>query len=526
MSLRIRLVEPRPPGHHVYDRVLLPRLGLPLIATMLARAGHDTTVYCEMLAPADLADCLAADLAGISSTTSTAPAAYRLADTLEESGVPVVLGGPHVTFRPEEALEHARYVVRGEGEQTMLELVAALEREIPPDQVPGLSWRDTDGRAHHNAPRGRCSQAAFEALPAPDLSLIAGHERMTIKPLMTQWGCPYDCEFCAVTAMFSRRVRHRRTAQVLAELADLEAERVFFHDDNFVVSKARSAELLSAMTAAGLTPEWLAQVRADTVYRSRSSREIDHEFLDLMRAAGCRTVMVGFESVSDQGLAQLGKQASVADSERAVAAFHDHGIAVHGMFVLGLDTDTRHSPQDTAAFARRTGIDTIQMMVETPLPGTRLWDRIEGQNRLITEDWSLYDGHHVVMRPEQMTSLDLQLDVVKAMRRFYSRQAIVSSGITAAVRQLPGLARLITRPAVAVRLPAVASLALRQRWAELGQLLRGCLSQAELTRLGEAFSRPVLRSYGRHQIAAWQAQEQSRDHLARLALDAGLMSPR
>jgi radical SAM superfamily enzyme YgiQ (UPF0313 family) len=132
------------------------------------------------------------------------------------------------------------------------------------------------------------------------LSLIAGHEQMTVKPLMTQWGCPYDCEFCAVTAMFSRRVRHRRTGQVLTELASLDAGRVFFHDDNFVVSKARTGELLRAMIAAGLTPEWFAQVRADTVYLSRPGREIDHEFLDLMRRAGCRMVMAGFETISDE----------------------------------------------------------------------------------------------------------------------------------------------------------------------------------------------------------------------------------
>jgi len=524
-GLRICLVEPRPPGHHVYDRVLLPRLGLPLIATMLAGAGHHVTVYCEMLEPVDLAACAAADLAGISSTTSTAPAAYRLADMLEAAGAPVVLGGPHVTFRPGEALEHAHYVVRGEGEQTMLELVAALQRDAPLHQVAGLSWRDAGGGQHHNKPRGRCSQAEFEALPAPDLSLIAGHGRMTIKPLMTQWGCPYDCEFCAVTAMFSRRVRYRRTAQVLAELAGLNADRVFFHDDNFVVNKARTAELLHAMAAAGLTPEWSAQVRADTVYRSHSGCEIDHEFLDLMRQAGCHMVMAGFESISDAGLARLGKQATVADSERAVAAFHDHGIDVHGMFVLGLDTDTRHSAQDTVAFARRVGIDTIQMMVQTPLPGTRLWDRIQAEGRLITMDWSLFDGHHVVMRPEQMTPLDLQLSVLEAMKRFYSWPAILSSGITAVTWQLPALARLAARPAVAVRLPSIARLAAGRRWAELGQLLRGCLSPAELTRLGDAFTRPVLRWYGRHQLGAWQAQQQSRDHLARLILNAGPVQP-
>ena len=516
MSLRICLVEPRPPGHHVYDSVLLPRLGLPLIATMLGEAGHDTAVYCDVLAPVDLAACLAADLVGISSTTATAPAAYRLADTLEAAGIPVVLGGPHVTFRPEEALQHARWVVRGEGEQTILELVDAVERDVPANRVAGLSWRDPGGRTHHNPARPRCSQAAFEALPAPDLSLIEGHQRMTIKPLMTQWGCPYDCEFCSVTAMFSRRVRHRRTGQVIAELAGLHADRVFFHDDNFVVSKPRTTELLRAMIAADLTPEWFAQVRADSVYHSRADREIDGEFLRLMHEAGCRTVMIGFESISDEALARLGKRESIADAEQAVAAFHDHGIAVHGMFVLGLDTDTPGSAADTARFARRLGIDTIQMMMETPLPGTRLWDRVQAEGRLLDADWSLFDGHHAVLRPALMSPLDLQLSVLAAMKRFYSWPAIVSTGILAAVRDLPGLARVATRPALVGHLGAIGRLARRERWQELGQLLRSTLSPAELAHLSTAFRRPAVLFYGRRQLTAWQAQEHTQAHLARL----------
>jgi len=230
--------------------------------------------------------------------------------------------------------------------------------------------------------------------------------------------------------------------------------------------------------------------------------------------------MAGFETISDAGLARIGKRAAAADCDRAVAAFHDHGITVHGMFVLGLDTDTRRSARETAGFARQAGIDTIQMMVQTPLPGTRLWDRVQAEGRMIGADWSLFDGHHVVMRPEQMTPLELQLSVLEAMRRFYSWPAILSCGITAVTRQLPALARLAARPAVAVRLPAAARLAAGQRWADLAQLLRGCLSPAELACLVSTFRRPALHWYGRRQLAAWQAQQQSRDHLARLALES------
>ena len=517
MSLRIRLVEPRPAGHHVYDRALLPRLGLPLMGAMLTAAGHDVRIYCEVLAPVDLEDVLGADLVGISSTTATAPAAYRLADLLADAGVPVVLGGPHVTFCEQEALTHAPYVVRGEGEATLVELVGALERGRPLDGLAGLSWRAADGGARRNPSRPRADQAAFEQLPDPDLALIVGHERMTTTPVMTQWGCPFDCEFCSVTAMFSRSVRYRRTDQVVAELEALRPQRVFFHDDNFVVNKPRTARLLQVMHERDLTPSWYAQVRADAALVSVAHPEPDHDFLSLLRAAGCDMVMVGVEAINDDALATIGKRLRVASIERAIGAFHDHGIAVHGMFVAGLDTDTASSAVATAAFARRLGIDTFQLMVETPLPGTHLWQRVEPAGRLLSDDWSLFDGHQVVMRPAQMSPLELQLSVLEAMRRFYSWPAILSSGIAGLLHRLPDLAATLARPALVLRLPALARAAWARRWDDLSGLLEGVVPDRRARRLGSALWVPALRFYARRQLAVWTAQDRFAHHLAQLA---------
>ncbi len=554
MSLSIRFVEPRPPGHNVYDHVLLPRLGLPLMATMLSEAGHDATVCCETLAPIDLGECLAADLVGISGTTATQPAGYALADELCAAGVPVVLGGSHVSFCAEEALRHAPYVVRGEGQQTILELVAALESGAPLDGIAGLSWRDRHGEAHHNPARLHCSQAEFEGLPIPDLSLIRGHQLMQVKPAMTQWGCPYDCEFCSVTAQFSRLVRHRRADQVLAELAGLSADALFFHDDNFVVNKRRTAELLRAMVDAGLTPLFSAQMRADTVLRSRrSTTEIDHEFLQLLARAGCRMAMVGFESISQRNLESIGKRSSVGVSERAVDAFHRHGIAVHGMFVVGLDFDEAASAQATAAFARRLGIDTFQLMMVTPAPGTRLWDRMQAEGRLIASDWTLFDGHHAVLRPQRMTPLELQLSTLEAMRRFYSRSAIARSAVSGVLRHLPELLGIAARHAgsLAGALGAeVLQRRRREREATLAQAADGAaadprtvpldagepagdpprapalsralaralaaLSRDERDRLEAALQVAALRLYGRRRVAEFATQAHSRRHIAHL----------
>ena len=525
MGLRIRLVEPRPAGHNVYDRALLPRLGLPLMAKMLAESGHDVRIYCEILAPIDLDDLLAAELVGISSTTATAPAAYRLADLLGTAGVPVVLGGPHVSFCANEALGHAHYVVRGEGEQTIGELVACLEEGRPLEEVQGLSFRADDGEPHHNPARPRCTQEEFERLPIPDLSLIEGHRRMTTKPLMTQWGCPFDCEFCSVIAMFSRAVRHRRTDQVLAELEGLGAERVFFYDDNFVVNKARTTDLLCSMRTAGLTPTWSAQVRADAARCSLSRPEVDHEFLTLMRQSGCQMVMIGIEAITDEGLAQIGKRQRVAAVEQSVGAFHDHDIAVHGMFVAGLDTDTAASAPATADFARRLGIDTFQLMVETPAPGTRLWDRIAAEGRLLSEDWSLFDGQYVVTAPAQMTALELQLGVLEAMRRFYSWPTILASGVASALGHLPDLTSA-ARPVLLRRLPTIVRLAWARRWEDIEPLLDAALPAQVRARVNAALWLPAVRFCARRQLAAWWEQDGSRAHLKFLAsLSTSTASP-
>ena len=483
-------------------------------------------MFCEMLTPIDLAECLSADLFGCSATSSTVPASYALCDQARSVGVDTVIGGPHVTFKVQEALEHARFVVRGEGHQTICELVEALQNGTPLDGILGLSWRDEHGESHHNPDREHCSQVEFESLPMPDLTLIRGHERMGVKPIMTQWGCPFDCDFCSVTAQFSRHVRYRRTDQVLAELRSLNAVEVFFYDDNFVVNKHRTRELLQAMIDADLTPCFSAQLRADVVLRSKAHDDIDHEFLALLRRAGCETVMIGFESISDRNLEQVGKKLTVALSEASVKAFHDHGIGVHGMFVSGLDGDDIHSAQETAEFARRIGIDTFQLMIITPAVGTRLYERVKAEGRLISEDWTLYDGHHAVLAPKRMTPLELQLSTQDALAGFYSRRAIAGATLRTLVPNLPTLVRILAhRSGTASRAIVREVRAARRERGGAGTStiaiafaeLERALTKDERNRLRSALFVPAIRAYGRHQIGVQSSQRLTLDHVNRLA---------
>jgi radical SAM superfamily enzyme YgiQ (UPF0313 family) len=247
-NVKIRLIEPKSPGLNVFDRALLPRLGLPLIGRMLVDAGHDVRIYVETLSPVDWDDIALADLVGFSTTTATTPTAYRMAERVRGLGIPTVIGGPHVTFLADEGLEHCDFVARREGHETMVELVDALERDGDLVDIAGLSYHDTAGRSVHNPDRPPCPPDQFETLPAPALDLIVGHERMTNIPIMTQWGCPFNCDFCSVIHMFGRRVRARSVENVLDELESYrDRGAVFFYDDNFVVDKRRTKALLRKM---------------------------------------------------------------------------------------------------------------------------------------------------------------------------------------------------------------------------------------------------------------------------------------
>ncbi len=408
--LKIRLIEPAAPSINILSYGFYPRLGLPLIGATLKAAGHDVRIYCPQAAPIDRGDLATADLIGISATTSTAPASFALADELRAAGLPVVIGGPHPSFVPEDVLPHADFVARGEGgDGLMLELIQALSGQRELDSVQGLSfWRD--GVAVHNDLRERC--ADLDSLPMPDFSLIVGSRRMLETPMMTSLGCPFDCTFCTVTMMFGRKYRFRSPENVIAELEARRPKSVFFYDDNFAANKRRLKELLRMMIDRGLTPKWQAQVRTDVAR--------DEELLTLMRRSGCHRLELGFESVDQATLDGYDKAQTVEDITECIAALHRHGIKCHGMFVVGADNDTIRTVRDTVAFAEKHGIDSLMLNVLTPGIGTKQYDLMNGDDRVFERRWQYYDGQHVIFEPQNMTPAELQTEVIKGYRRFYS----------------------------------------------------------------------------------------------------------
>ena len=405
---KIALVEPGAPGYHVYSRISLPRLGLPLLAAILKREGREARVFCQDIRGIDYDELFSADLVGISTITPTAPEAYRIAARLRRRGIPTVIGGSHVSFVPEEALQHADYCIRGEGEQSLPMLLHALESGGNLSAVPGLSYKVGDEFRHNPLAPLICD---LDSLPFPDLDAIAGREKVRIYPLLGSRGCPFNCNFCCVTRMFGRQYRFRSVESIVDELRHVRPQQVFFYDDNFVARPSHTKELLARMLSEGITPPWSAQARVDVAR--------DRELLRMMKASNCFMLYMGLESVNPETLKEYDKRQSVEEITEAVRLLHEHGIMVHGMFVFGSDQDDAKTLQDTVRFALKHDVDTVQFMMLTPLPGTPVHEKLKVENRLLTADWALYDGQHVVFDPNKMSAYELQKETFRAMQRFY-----------------------------------------------------------------------------------------------------------
>src|SRR2546426_1187031 len=288
---KLVFVEPKSTHLHIYSRVCIPRLGSVLLATIMRAKGYDVRVYIEDIHPVDMNEVLSADLVAISAITSTAPQSYRLADQVRAAGAIAVIGGTHTSFLPDEGLEHADFVVRGEGEFAFQELVEAIQGGAGFEKIQNLSYL-VGGRAVHNPERPKIPN--LDVNPIPDYHLIAGWKPGGVVSIATSRGCPFSCTFCSVPGMYGHAFRTHSVARVLEELGVHKGNAyTFFADDIFTANKKRVKELLHGMIARDLTPMWGAQVRTETVD--------DPELLQLMRDSNCFNVYVGFDSIYAQG---------------------------------------------------------------------------------------------------------------------------------------------------------------------------------------------------------------------------------
>ncbi len=415
------LIEPRTPGINFFSFTNMPLLGLPILGAMMKKRGLNVDIFCENLSAIDWDRVNEADLVGLTALTNLAPRAYELINQIKEINprCVVVMGGPHVSFRTEEALANgADYVIRHEGEGPFMELLNCLQEDGDPEDIRGLSFKK-EGEMYHNPDQKGCPN--LDQLPTPDFSLIKGAQKLKYIPIQTSRGCPHNCEFCSVVQMYGRKIRYRSPEKVvqdihkLARSFNLEKKHVFFVDDNFSANQERAANLLEHIEALDYDLNWSTQEEVN-IYKKPN-------ILNKMVKAGCKRLHLGIESFNQASLDEYDKPQNLEDIKRAIQAIHDKGIFIHGMFVLGADSDTKESILQTARNAVKYNIDSAQFSILVPLPGTRLYENLKEKERLLVDrvkNWELFEGQHVVFKPKNLSPYDLQKLQLKATSKFYN----------------------------------------------------------------------------------------------------------
>ena len=341
---------------------------------------------------------LEADIIGITVITPTAPRSYWLADHFRARGATVVLGGPHVTLVPEDALPHADAIVVGYAEESWPRLLrdvvnGRLARRY--EQIPDLS---------------------LAGLPPVCRDLVPRRDYITTDVFEATRGCAHACDFCVVPSAWGRRQLQKPVEEVVADIGRTGARRLIFVDLNLVSDRNYAAHLFAALVPLGV--QWYGL--------ATSLLARDRELLELCARSGCRGLLIGLESISRQGLREVHKGfQDPGDFRELIALFHRYGIAIQGCFVFGFDDDTPEVFRRTAEFAVDARIDLPRFAVLTPFPATPLFHRYERDGRLLTRNWELYDGQHVVFQPQRMSATALMRGTEAAWKHAYRYRSIV-----------------------------------------------------------------------------------------------------
>jgi len=342
------------------------------------------------------------DLVGITAFTSQANRAYEVAAHFRRLGVPVVMGGIHATMCLDEVMQRADSVVTGEAE--------GIWRQVLEDARQGSLKRRYDG-----------GLAEIDNIPPARHDLLA--TGYAFGAIQTTRGCPLNCSFCSVTAFNGAQYRQRPVADVVEEFQLIREKHVLVVDDNLVGTRpehiARAKDLFHAMAQANLRKEWVAQATINFAD--------DKELLTLAAKAGCRGVFIGFESPTPEGLRELGKKFNLlkgSDFRASVRRIQQHNILVVGSFIIGLDIDEPGIGRRIAETATRYGVDNLNALFLTPLPGTRLWDQMKAEGRIaldtFPEDWKYYTLTFPVARYKQLSTDDIIEEMLACDRDFYS----------------------------------------------------------------------------------------------------------
>ena len=371
--------------------------------------GHEVSFVDELFYDADLErEC---DVVGITAMGPQIKRAYDLADHFRTRGKRVVLGGTWVTLTAEESLTHADAVVAGEAEEVWPQLLADLGE----GRTRGI-YRSTGWHSLHDLPRidyTTLPLLKYEAFKSNWLYRMYFHW-----PVIFSRGCPHPCEYCAVQTYYRRSFRTRPVDDVLEDLRTIKAlgaNRILFLDDNPIAHPDAAKELFRAMIPLKL--KWASQ---STINIAR-----DPELLDLAARSGCVSLSIGLESINEESLASVNKGFNLPKRfNRDLAAIRRHGIQVIALLMVGLDGDSVGTFQQSLQFLIDNKISFLKLFTPCPYPGTKYYDDMARDGRILVQDWGRYDYGSPLIRPANMTGDEMMAGFKYVYEGFYSTRAI------------------------------------------------------------------------------------------------------
>ncbi|MDX2250290.1 MAG: radical SAM protein [Bacteroidia bacterium] len=345
------------------------------------------------------------DLVAISVETYTAARSYEISEKFRAMGVPVVMGGYHPTFLPEEALKHSDAIVIGDAESVWPQVVTDASK----NKLKKIYTNNSEGSLegiHYNR------------------DIFKGLKYAKVVPVQYSRGCRFACDFCSIHAFYGNNLRQRPVKEVLAEIEALDEKLIFFVDDNLLINKEKAKELFKGLIP--LNIRWSCQISIDVTQ--------DDELLDLMRKSGCIVALTGFESLDPRNLVQMKKKWNIRNGnyENAIQRFYDRGIMIYGTFVFGYDFDTIDAFDATLEFALRQKFFIANFNPLTPTPGSKLYERLQKEGRLIYDKWWLdpnFSYGKTIFQPKGMTPEELEEGCFRTRKAFYNYHSIFSRAL-------------------------------------------------------------------------------------------------
>lgn len=393
---RIHLINPK--AETVANRPLFfgkalfsPMAGLLAVSALIPEDEYEIVLTDENIESVDFD--MKADLVGISAMTSYVKRGYEIADAFRARGVPVLMGGVHVSYMPHEALRHADAVVVGEAELVMAKVLADLKA----GQLRGIYKADT---LH-----------SMVGMPVPRRGLMKRHRYINKGFIQTSRGCHHGCTFCAEPTMYGLKFRYRPVEELVAEIEQSEDRLFLLNDADFFGTPKRAMEVMKAFKGRGI--QWQAAVNSRDAH--------DERLLELAAESGCLILSIGFESVSKTTLRAVHKCQNNPDDYRAlVEKLHRHGIMAFGLFMFGFQGDEPSVFEETLKFNIDAAFDVCGYSILTPHPGTINWFEMLRRDQIVSFDWNKYDQSHIVYEPASLSKQQLFQGYLDTYDGFYS----------------------------------------------------------------------------------------------------------